>query len=82
MVHPWVGQIRLKRNVIRVLVGRYSCLSGTDELGGGTITPRLCFVLPEVRECIRDANPRTNTTRGGRGARHSKTTLPHRPPGR
>ena len=24
---------------------------------------------------------RTNTTRGGRGARHPKTTLPHRPPG-
>eukprot|EP00964_Phaeocystis_antarctica_P062876 scaffold37713_cov104-Phaeocystis_antarctica.AAC.1 len=38
-------------------------------------------LLPEVRECIRDATPITNTTRGGRRARHPKTTLPHRPPG-
>ena len=37
-------------------------------------------ILPEVRE-FRDAKPRTNTTRGGRGARHPKTTLPHCPPG-
>eukprot|EP00964_Phaeocystis_antarctica_P066026 scaffold39874_cov66-Phaeocystis_antarctica.AAC.3 len=34
-----------------------------------------------MRECIRDAKRRTNTTRGGRGARHPKTTLPHRLPG-
>ena len=37
--------------------------------------------MPEVREFIRDTKPRTNTTRGGRRARHPKTTLPHRPPG-
>ena len=36
---------------------------------------------PEVREFIRDTKPRTNTTRGGRRARHPETTLPHRPPG-
>ena len=35
----------------------------------------------EVREFIRDTKPRTNTTRGGRRARHPKTALPHRPPG-
>ena len=29
-------------------------------------------VLPEVREFIRDATPITNTTRGGRRARHPK----------
>eukprot|EP00964_Phaeocystis_antarctica_P014861 scaffold8207_cov22-Phaeocystis_antarctica.AAC.1 len=28
-----------------------------------------------------DATAITNTTRGGRRARHPKTTLPHRPPG-
>jgi len=38
-------------------------------------------ILPEVREFTRDTKPRTNTTRGGRRARHPKTTLPHRPPG-
>ena len=30
-----------------------------------------------IEKFIRDAKPRTNTTRGGRGARHPKTTLPH-----
>ena len=43
--------------------------------------PPRSWVLPEVREFIRDATPKTNTTRGGRRARHPKTTLPHRPPG-
>eukprot|EP00964_Phaeocystis_antarctica_P114793 scaffold78740_cov62-Phaeocystis_antarctica.AAC.4 len=40
------------------------------------LTASYFIVLPEVREFIRDAKPRTNTTRGGRGARHPKTTLP------
>ena len=31
--------------------------------------------MPEVRECIRDAKPRTNTTRGGRGAKCLNTSL-------
>ena len=46
------------------------------------VAARCCLVvLPEVREFIRDTKCRTNTTRGGRRARHPKTTLPHRPPG-
>ena len=31
--------------------------------------------MPEVREFIRDAKPRTNTTRGGRGAKCLNTSL-------
>ena len=34
-----------------------------------------------MREFIKDTSLKTNTTRGGRGARHPKTTLPHHPPG-
>ena len=45
-----------------------------------TVCRRGAF-LPEVREFIRDTKPRTNTRRGGRRARHPKTTLPYRPPG-
>ena len=39
------------------------------------------YFLPEVREFIRDAKPRTNTTRGGRGAirrPHYPTVRPER----
>ena len=43
--------------------------------------PERCCCLKRENLFIRDTKPRTNTTRGGRRARHPKTTLPHRPPG-